>query len=78
LIGRAQPAREQTEGALELGVLVGLDDSTPKGELLKVVEELDRCLLVVSRVDPQDPDPGAVVDCRVLIVLLAGPADRLE
>jgi hypothetical protein len=36
-----------------------------------VVDEPDRGLLVVARVDAQDAEAGAVIDRGVLIVLLA-------
>ena len=62
----------QWKRALELGAVVGLDDLDRERELLEdVVDELDRGLLVVAVVDPQDPDPGAVIDRGELVVLLA-------
>jgi hypothetical protein len=40
-----------------------------------VVSEGDRGLLVVAVVDPQHPQPGAVIDRRVLVILLPpGPS----
>lgn len=64
------------EGTLELGSVVGLDDLDLERELLEhLVDELDRHFLVVSRVDPQHPDPGAVIDCGELIVPLARAID---
>jgi hypothetical protein len=58
---------------------VGLDDLDPERELLEdVIEELDGGLLVVARVDPQHPDPGAIVDRGVLVVLLAGARKRFD
>ena len=61
---------------LELGAVVGLDHLDAERQLLQdVVEELDRGLLVVARVDPQHPEPGAVVDRGELVVLLACALD---
>src|SRR5665213_195632 len=59
------------EPGLELGAVVRLDHLDPEGELLEdVVNELDRCDLVEAIVDSQDPEPGAIVDRRELVVLL--------
>jgi hypothetical protein len=56
---------------------VGLDLLHPEGELLEeVVEELDGGVLVAAGIDPQHPQPGAVVDCGELVEAFAGPADR--
>ena len=44
-----------------------------------MVEELDRGDLVVLRIDPQHPQPGAVVDRGVLVVLLrSGASDGFD
>jgi hypothetical protein len=62
-----------------IGLGVGLDDFDVERELLEdVVDELDRGLLVVPVVDPQHAQPGAVIDRGVLVVLLAGPRQRLD
>jgi hypothetical protein len=51
--------------------VVGLDHLDLERELLKhIVQEPDGSLLVQPVVDPQDPDPGAVIDRGELIVLL--------
>jgi hypothetical protein len=57
---------------LELRTVVRLDHLDTERELLQhVVDELDRGALVQPVVDPQDADPGAIVDRRELVVLLA-------
>ena len=68
------------EGSLELRTIVSLDDLDLEGEPFEqVVEELDGGLLVTSRIGPQHPDPGAVVDGGELVVLLAPrAADGLD
>jgi hypothetical protein len=53
---------------------VGLDDLDGERELGQhVVHELDGALLRVAFVDPQHPDPGAVVDGGELVVALLAP-----
>jgi transposase-like protein len=67
------------EGALELGAVVGLDAlglERQAGEDL--VDELDGGLLVVARVGPQHPQPGAVIDRGVLVVLAAAGTNGLD
>ena len=64
---------------LELGPIVGLDLHDGEGQLLEdVVDESDRRLLVQALVDPQDPQASAVIDCGVLVVLLALSLDGLD
>ena len=56
---------------------VGLDHLDGERELLAhVVDEPDRRRLVQPVVDPQDPDPGAIVDRGELVVLLARALER--
>jgi len=64
---------------LKFGPVVCLDRLDPERELVQQeVSELDRGLLVEPVVDPQDPQPGAVVDGGELVVLLpAGGAMNL-
>ena len=67
------------EAGLELGSVVGLDLHDVEGQLLNhVVDELDRGLLIQPLVDPQDPQPGAVIDGGELVVLLAHSLDGLD
>ena len=67
------------ERSLELGPVVRLDGLDLEGKLLEdVVEELDRGLLVVPGVDPEHPEAGAIVDGRVLVVLLSRPGQGLD
>jgi hypothetical protein len=67
------------EGALELGTVVGLNALDGERQLLEhVVDELNRRLLVVARIDTQHSYTGAVVDRSELVVLLAGAADRFD
>src|ERR1039458_5943767 len=57
--------------------LSGLDHHDAEGQLLEhVVDELDGGLLVEVVVDPEHPEPGAVVDGGELVVLLARAPDR--
>ena len=56
----------------------GLSVALRRRALQQVVEELNRRLLVVLRVDPQHPDSGAVVDGRVLVVALLEAGNGLE
>lgn len=71
----SQPTcRRHPQRTCRATTVVGLDDLDVERELLEdVVDELDRGLLVVAVVDPQHPDPGAVIDRGVLVLLLAGP-----
>ncbi|MFE5541408.1 hypothetical protein ACFQ78_37565 [Streptomyces sp. NPDC056519] len=58
------------EGGPELRSVVGLDHLDAERQALQdVVEELHGGPLVASRVDPQDPKPGAVVDGGELVGL---------
>jgi hypothetical protein len=51
--------------------VIGLDRLDAERELVEQeVSELDRGLLVELVVDPQDPQPGAVVDGGELVILL--------
>jgi hypothetical protein len=53
--------------------------STRKGNFREdLVDEADGRPLVGSIVDPQDPDPGAVVDSGELVVLLACARQRCD
>ena len=62
----------------ELRTVVGLDRLDGERQLGQdVAEELDRGLLVVARVDLEDPQPGAVVD-RGELVELPAAADRRD
>ncbi|MFK0234341.1 hypothetical protein [Streptomyces vinaceus] len=62
------------EEGLELRAVVGLDDLDAERQALEDVdEELDGGLLVAPRVDPQDPQPGSVVDGGELVVLRPAP-----
>ena len=59
------------ERALELGAVVRLDDLDGEGELGQhVVDELHGALLGVAFIDPQDTNPGAVIDGGELVVAL--------
>jgi hypothetical protein len=65
------------ERGLELGPVIGLDRlDLERQPLHDVVDELDGRLLVQLRVDPQHPQPGAVVDRGELVALVptAAPA----
>jgi hypothetical protein len=65
------------EGGLELCAVVGLNELYAKGQPLQdVIDELNGGLLVEPVVDLEDPEPSAVVDCRVLVVPLAGAGER--
>src|SRR5216684_3542223 len=67
------------ERGLEFGPVIGLDLLDPKWELLEdIVGEVDGSLLVQLPVDLQDPKPGAVVDGRELVVLLAHAAAGID
>ena len=67
------------EAGLELRAVVGLDELDLERQLLQdVVDALDGGLLVEPFVDLEDPEPGAVIDGGVLVVLLANPLDRLD
>ena len=60
------------EAGLKFGAVVGLDLLSLEGQPgQRVVEELDRRLLVGARIGPQDAQPGAVVDRGVLVVAFA-------
>jgi hypothetical protein len=63
------------ERRLEFGSVVRLDHLDPERKLIQQeVGELDRGLLVELVVDPQHPQPGAVVDGGELVILLAARA----
>src|ERR1700682_945468 len=65
------------KGAGELGTVVGLDQLDPEGQSLQdVVDELNRCLLVESVVELEDPEPSAVVNSSELVVPLASAGNR--
>src|SRR5579864_7948961 len=67
------------ECGLKLGPIVGLDLLHLEGKLLEhVVSKLDRGLLIQAVVDLEDPKSGAVVDSRVLVMLLADATDWLD
>ena len=69
------------EARAELDAIVGLEDLDPERQSFQqVVEELDGGLLVELGVDPQDPQPGAVVDGGELVVLpgLGGAGKGLD
>jgi hypothetical protein len=67
------------EARLELGPVVGLDRLDPERQPGQdLVEEPDRGRLVAAVVGAQDADPVAVVDGRVLVVLLAGAGQRRD
>src|SRR4249919_1575657 len=64
---------------LELGAVVCLNHLDLERELLEhVVDELNRGLLVEPVVDPQHPDPRAVIDRGELVVLLPRALQRSD
>ena len=65
------------ERGLELRAVVGLDELDTERQLLQdVVDERDRGLLVEPVVDPEHPQPGAVIDRGELVELLARAGQR--
>ena len=69
------------EAGAEFDAVVGLNDLHPEREPLQhIVQELDGRLLVELGIDPQDPQPGAVVNRGELVVLpgLGGAGKRLD
>src|SRR5258708_2572539 len=67
------------ETSLELTSVVGLDLHDLERQLLEdIVHELNRRLLVQALVDPKNAQASAVVDGRVLVVLLADSLDGLD
>jgi len=67
------------EAGLELGSVVGLNLHNAEWQLLEdVVDESDRGLLIQALVDPKHTQSSAVIDSRVLVVLLALSFDGLD
>ncbi len=67
------------ESGLEFGAVVGLDQVDLEGQLLEdVVKEPDGGLLIQAIEDLENPEPSAVIDRGVLVVLLAHALDGLD
>jgi hypothetical protein len=78
-VAHAEVLHVPVELRLPLVPVVGADRVDAEGEALDhVVDEVDRALLVVARVDAQSADPGRVVDRRELIALQAAPSAPLN
>lgn len=65
--------------SLKLRSVVRLDDLGSKREPREgIIDELDRSSLVEFFIDLQNPEPGAVIYSRILIIVLPGSRDFLQ